>query len=240
MSLKRKRAAPADDSPTTYAAASIAGEAKTVFAALYLAGPPREWTRVAFREKMADAGYVVSKAQFDRWVARAGAGEAAITPAKEAGPVDLLTDLQMAILAGAVLDANEKKEPVARKHYKKWALDFFGIDMTKATAGNYLRRSGFKKKAMTRRTSGFKRRRRSCSCKRGVTFQTSKRPVCAAMTLPSCAPLILRSRRTARTAPAHILFPTPNSEAAFRRTQTASSRAFGQMESTGPLPCAGR
>jgi transposase len=175
---------PSDSHKRNYHAASVDDEAKTALAQLYLVQAKRGTTRVAFRADMAAAGIVVSKAQFDRYVAAVAAGGTAIANEKGSGRRAKLTQEQLTILWGWVLDRNFQNQRVDLAGLCATSQELFGVSLSAASASSYLAKGGFASRTTGNRTAGFRldqdqQRQLLWDWVRGMDFPSDRQRFCS-------------------------------------------------------------
>ena len=128
---------------TTYAAADISDDAKSMIARLYQVQHAKGKLRREFVAEMNQAGYQFSESQLDRWVARINMGKAAVSTSKGTGASAHLTREQRDIAGGWVLSQNLQCTPVHLSDYSHFCNQQFGWILSKQTVSRYLAADGF-------------------------------------------------------------------------------------------------
>ena len=129
---------------------------KTALAQLYLVQAKRGTTRTSFRADMAAAGIVLSKAQFDRYIAAVAAGGTAIANEKGSGRRAKLSQEQQTILWGWVLDRNFQNQRVDLAGFREKCEELFGVALSVGSASSYLAKGGFASRTAGNRAAGFR------------------------------------------------------------------------------------
>lgn len=158
--------------------------AKTTLARLYLVQATRGMTRVAFRADLAAAGIVLSKPQFDRYVAAVAAGGTAIASEKGSGRPAKLSQDQQTIVWGWVLARNFLNEQVDLAGFRAASQNLFGIALSEASASNYLAKGGFASRTAGLRSAGFRldqeqQRHLLWDWVQGMDFPSKRRSLCS-------------------------------------------------------------
>ena len=128
-----------------YHASTLSEDVKTFAARLFLEQERRGVKRESFLEDMINAGYSVSKASFNRYIAAVRAGGTAVTTSEEklSGRPTALTEDQVEIAAGWVLQGNLEGREVHMADYVKFVHEAFQVSINERTGLNYLSASGF-------------------------------------------------------------------------------------------------
>jgi transposase len=140
---------------TTYAAARISDDAKTMIARLYRVQHAQGKRRHAFVADMSQAGYPFSESQLDRWVARVNRDEAAISTTKASGAPAHLTREQRDIAGGWILSQNFHGISVHRADYSHFCDEHFKQSLSHPTVSRYLAEDGFSYRTMQSKARGF-------------------------------------------------------------------------------------
>jgi hypothetical protein len=175
---------PSSSHKRTYHAASLDDAAKTALAQLYLVQAKRGTTRVSFRADMAAAGIVLSKAQFDRYVAAVAAGGTAIANEKGSGRRAKLSQEQQTILWGWVLDRNFQNQRVDLAGFRAKSQELFGVSLSVGSASSYLTKGGFASRTAGNRAAGFRldqeqQRQLLWDWVRGMDFPSKRQRMCS-------------------------------------------------------------
>lgn len=140
---------------TTYAAARISDDAKTMIARLYRVQHAQGKRRHEFVADMSQAGYTFSESQLDRWVARVNRDEAAISTTKASGAPAHLTREQRDIAGGWILSQNFHGISVHRSDYSHFCDEHFKQPLSHPTVSRYLAEDGFSYRTMQSKARGF-------------------------------------------------------------------------------------
>jgi transposase len=108
------------------------------------------------REISNEAGYEISEPTFRRLRARVHEGESPLSTDKSSGRPKALTDQQIMIFVGWVLDQNKKNERVDLHRSGRFIEQQFGIVAGEETVRRYLTQNGFSSREGRRRTAGYK------------------------------------------------------------------------------------
>ena len=108
------------------------------------------------REIYAEAGYEVSERTFRRHRATEDEGHAALSSDKSSGRPKALTDQQVMIFVGWILNQNEKNEKVDLRRSGRFIEEQFGVEVGEETVRRYLKQNGFSSRRGRRRTAGYK------------------------------------------------------------------------------------
>lgn len=140
---------------TTYAAARISDDAKTMIARLYRVQHAQGKRRHEFVADMSQAGYTFSESQLDRWVARVNRDEAAVSTTKASGAPAHLTREQRDIAGGWILSQNFHGISVHRSDYSHFCDEHFKQPLSHPTVSRYLAEDGFSYRTMQSKARGF-------------------------------------------------------------------------------------
>jgi transposase len=139
-----------------YLAAAVPSEVRTSIARVadaYLA------EGVSFkrqREIWCEAGYEISEPTFRRLRARVHEGHDPLSSDKRSGRPEALTDRQIMIFVGWVLNRNDAKLKAGVRECRRFIEDTFGFAVAQGTVHKYLMESGFSSRKGRRRTGGYK------------------------------------------------------------------------------------
>lgn len=101
------------------------------------------------------AGYPVPPQTFSQWITAVKSTGSALSASMPHGRESALDDEKKKIFAGWVLHRVDMHRPVQLKHARAMISKRFGIDLTEATAGNYLRELGFSCREVRSRPKGY-------------------------------------------------------------------------------------
>jgi transposase len=108
------------------------------------------------REIWCEAGYEISEPTFRRLRARVHEGHDPLSSAKRSGRPEALTDRQIMIFVGWVLNRNDAKLKAGVQECRRFIEDTFGFAVAQGTIHKYLMQSGFASHKGRRRTAGYK------------------------------------------------------------------------------------
>ena len=108
------------------------------------------------REIYAEAGYEVSERTLRRHRASEDEGQSALSSDKSSGRPKALTDQQVMIFVGWVLNQNEKNEKVDLHRSGRFIEQQFGVEVAEPTILRCLKQNGFSSRKGRRRTAGYK------------------------------------------------------------------------------------
>lgn len=138
-----------------YPASEIDDNTKTKIARLYKVQKAKGKTNKEFTAECAEAGWVFSERQLDRWLASVNSDLEVISPEKMTGSLPSLLRTQRDISSGWVLDQIDHGIAVHLASFCKFVLDHFSIIITKRTASNYLREDGFTYRIAKKKASSY-------------------------------------------------------------------------------------
>lgn len=138
-----------------YTAADIEDSSKTKIARLYIIQHGRGKAKSEFVSECAEAGWLFSERQLQRWVAAINSGQQAVSTGKLAGAAPSLTRDERDISSGWVLDCVEHGVMVKLADFCRYVLDRFSIEIVPRTASNYLREDGFSYRLLQKKASSF-------------------------------------------------------------------------------------
>jgi transposase len=108
------------------------------------------------REIWCEVGYEISEPSFRRLRARVHEGHDPLSHNKSSGRPKALTDRQIMIFVGWVLNQNDATQKAGVDECRRFIEDTFGFAVAQGTVHKYLMQSGFSSHTGRRRTAGYK------------------------------------------------------------------------------------
>ena len=112
-------------------------------------------SRQVFRDCLAEADVLVSKASLNRWVYDYTQLGSVFTPEKLTGAASLLDVEQQEIAAGWVLTENDEHRTVSVESFRHFCNESLGVSTSNSSARNYLTNLGFSSKVAQTKTNGY-------------------------------------------------------------------------------------
>ena len=103
-----------------------------------------------------NAGYEISKSTYHNHMTAISTGRSPLSNNKRTGAAPCLSDEERKISAGYVFSKNSQNLQVNLKDYVSFAKESFDVDLSKATAHNYLHGDGFASRRMATKAAGYK------------------------------------------------------------------------------------
>lgn len=138
-----------------YPASEIDDDTKTKIAKLYDIQKAKGKSNKEFTGECAEAGWVFSERQLDRWLASVNSGLDAISPDKRTGSPPSMTREQRDISSGWVLDRIDHGSAVHLETFRKFVAELFSINISNMTASNYLSEDGFTYRITKKKSSSY-------------------------------------------------------------------------------------
>ncbi len=139
-----------------YVAASVPQEVRTCIARAADAFLAEGVSLKRQREIWCEVGYEISEPTFRRLRARVHEGVDPLSHSKRSGRPEALTDRQIMVLVGWVLDRNDANLKAGVLQCRRFIEDTFGFAVAQGTVHKYLKQSGFSSRKGRRRTAGYK------------------------------------------------------------------------------------
>lgn len=139
-----------------YLSAKLSTDTRDTIARIYLAERARGVKRGDFVSVLHDAGFSVDTRTLNRWAAAVEARGDALTPVKVSGREKTLSPENVRLLVGFVLFKNSKNVPVHRRDAGEFVRSHLKLQITDQTVGTYLKASGFSKRVLKSKSSGYK------------------------------------------------------------------------------------
>jgi transposase len=139
-----------------YLAAAVSPEVRVYMAKVADAYAAEGVSYKRQREISSEAGYEISEPTFRRLRARKHEGASPLSDAKSTGRPRALTDRQILVFVGWVLQQNYEDEIAGIRECRSFIKDTFGLEVAQGTVHKYLMQTGFSSRKGRRRTAGYK------------------------------------------------------------------------------------